>query len=146
MAQEFTLQQLLGGEATASVRVRIKGLLHIPPLAIAGVGGVELLDVSDGSLQDLPSNFSELHCLKTLFASNNNFARAPCLDSLASLDMVAFRCNRMIELSSAALPQMLRWLILTDNLIDLLPEEIGACAPARHPRPHTVSQSKDEKP
>ena len=66
MAQEFTLQQLLGGEATASVRVRIKGLLHIPPLAIAGVGGIELLDVSDGGLQDLPSNFSELRCLKSI--------------------------------------------------------------------------------
>jgi Leucine-rich repeat (LRR) protein len=126
MTQDFTLSQLLGGEALSSLRVRIKGLLHLPPIAIVGVGSVELLDVSNGCLQDLPANFSELRCLKTLFASNNNFTHAPCLGSLPSLSMIAFRCNRMIEFSAAALPSPLRWLILTDNLIERLPDEIGA--------------------
>jgi Leucine-rich repeat (LRR) protein len=64
--------------------------------------------------------------LKILFASNNNFARSPCLRLLPSLQTLAFRSNCMVQLSSACLPQQLRWLILTDNLIQQIPDEIGA--------------------
>jgi Leucine-rich repeat (LRR) protein len=125
MQGEFSLQQLLDGAASHAQRVRIKGLLQLPPLAVAGMGSATLLDISDGRVQDFPPNFSDLRCLSILFASNNSFARAPCLRSLPALSMIAFRSNRMSELSSAALPHALRWLILTDNAIEHLPLEIG---------------------
>ena len=126
MSQELTLQQLLDGGPSVSVqRVRIKGLEALPPAAVSRLRSVEVLDVSGGSLQDLPANVSELCCLKILFASNNSFALAPCLRPLPSLTTVAFRSNRMLQLSSACLPQQLRWLILTDNLIQQIPDEIG---------------------
>ena len=127
MALELTLQQLLDGAPIACTqRVRMKGLQQLPPPAVCSLRSVEVLDVSGGTLHDLPANFSELSCLKILFASNNNFARSPCLRLLPSLQTVAFRSNCMVQLSSACLPQQLRWLILTDNLIQEIPEEIGA--------------------
>ncbi len=126
MALELTLQQLLDGVPIASNQCVLKGLAELPPSAVCSLRSVEVLDVSGGALQDLPANFSDLCCLKILFASNNNFARSPCLRLLPSLATVAFRSNCMVQLSSACLPQQLRWLILTDNLIQEIPEEIGA--------------------
>ncbi len=125
MQDEYSLEQLLDGAASHAQRVRIKGLLQLPPLAVAGMRSVTLLDISNGRVQEFPPDFSELRCLSILFASNNSFARAPCLRSLPALSTIAFRGNRMSELSSAALPHALRWLILTDNAIAHLPDEIG---------------------
>jgi Leucine-rich repeat (LRR) protein len=126
MSEEVTLQQLLNGDLVASSsRARIKDLEHLPPMAVQSLRSVELLDVSGGHLHEFPSNFSELHCLKILFASNNNFSRSPSLHSLPCLAMIAFRSNRMAELSSACFPRQLRWLILTDNMIQQVPDEIG---------------------
>ena len=99
--------------------------MQLPPLAVASMRSATVLDVSDGCIQDFPPNFSDLRCLNILFASNNNLTRAPHVGALPSLSMMAFRGNRMVELSSAALPKLLRWLILTDNMIERLPHEIG---------------------
>ena len=84
-----------------------------------------MLGVSGVSLQDLPANLSELCCLKILFASNNSFTRAPCLRPLPCLATVAIRSNRTLQLSRARLPPQLRWLIMTDNLIQEIPDETG---------------------
>ncbi len=126
MSEEVTLQQLLEGELIASSqRARIKDLDHLPPMAVDNLRSVELLDVSGGRLQELPPNFSELQSLKILFASNNNFSRSPSLHSLPCLATIAFRSNCMVDLSNACFPRHLRWLILTDNMIQQVPDEIG---------------------
>jgi hypothetical protein len=39
--------------------------------------------------------------------------------------MVGFKANRIERVTGAALPPLLRWLILTDNCISQLPEELG---------------------
>jgi hypothetical protein len=39
--------------------------------------------------------------------------------------MVAFKANRIRHVPGAALPPLLRWLILTDNCIETLPNELG---------------------
>ena len=44
MQGEFSLQQLLDGAASHAQSVRIKGLLQLPPLAVAGMGSATLLD------------------------------------------------------------------------------------------------------
>ena len=127
MAEEFTLEQVLGGQVADSChRVRIKGVMsHLPPLAVSNLRSVEMLDVSGSCLEHFPHNLSELRLLKILFASSNSFSCAPPLHSLPSLEMLAFRCNRMVDFPRAALPQQLRWLILTDNCIQQIPDEIG---------------------
>jgi hypothetical protein len=42
--------------------------------------------------------------------------------------MIGFKANQINHLSAKALPPKLRWLVLTDNLLQQLPAEIGACA------------------
>lgn len=39
--------------------------------------------------------------------------------------MIGFRANRIERVPAAALPPLLRWLILTDNRISELPTELG---------------------
>ena len=39
--------------------------------------------------------------------------------------MIGFKANRISHVPGAALPPLLRWLILTDNCIESLPTELG---------------------
>jgi serine/threonine protein kinase len=41
--------------------------------------------------------------------------------------MVGFKANRISRVSAKALPRKLRWLILTDNRVEALPDELGTC-------------------
>ncbi|MNH10828.1 Protein kinase domain protein [compost metagenome] len=43
------------------------------------------------------------------------------------LTMVGFKANRISVVSPQSLPAKLRWLILTDNVIERLPDELGQC-------------------
>jgi Leucine-rich repeat (LRR) protein len=131
MFDEVSLQQLLCDASAVSSRLCMKGLLQLPPLAITALRRVEALDLSGGSLQELPQNFSELQSLRILFASDNNFSRVPPLQSLASLQIIAFRRNRLADLPKYSLPLQLRWLILTDNMIFSIPDEIGKISGTR---------------
>jgi hypothetical protein len=42
--------------------------------------------------------------------------------------MVGFKANQICTLPAAALPPLLRWLILTDNQLEEVPAEIGRCS------------------
>ena len=44
-----------------------------------------------------------------------------------ALTMVGFKANRIATVSAKALPAGLRWLILTDNAVEQLPDELGQC-------------------
>ena len=48
-----------------------------------------------------------------------------CLGQCAKLSMVGFKANQITRVPAAALPPLLRWLILTDNQISQLPDELG---------------------
>jgi hypothetical protein len=64
-----------------------------------------------------------------IFCSDNRFTRLPeVLASCAQLEMVGFKTNAIQEVAPAALSPGLRWLILTDNQISVLPDSIGNCA------------------
>jgi hypothetical protein len=41
--------------------------------------------------------------------------------------MVGFKANRIARVDEAGLPERLRWLILTDNAVESLPDTIGQC-------------------
>jgi len=87
---------------------------------------LEVLSLSGNRLRDLPEGFSRLHHLKILFLSSNRFEHVPeVLGRLPELEMVGFKSNRISRLDGAALPPRLRWLILTDNLLEELPAQLG---------------------
>jgi hypothetical protein len=61
-----------------------------------------------------------------LFCSDNRFTELPAsLGQCAALTMIGFKANQIVDVPGAALPPLLRWLILTDNRVETLPEDLG---------------------
>ena len=86
------------------------------------------LDLSGNALSHLPPSFNQFQALRILFLSDNSFNTFPAvLGELPALEMIAFKNNNMKTIPENALPRQLRWLILTNNQIDVLPESIGKC-------------------
>ena len=87
---------------------------------------LEILDISGNQFTALPDDFDRLHKLRVLFCSDNPFTElTEVLGRCKSLSMVGFRNNRIAKVSPQSLPTNLRWLILTGNLIEELPAELG---------------------
>jgi hypothetical protein len=63
-----------------------------------------------------------------LFCSDNRFTTLPeSIGRCHDLDIVGFKANQIRTVPAAALPASLRWLILTDNQIEELPDSLGEC-------------------
>jgi len=125
-----TLEPLRAGALAGSPRISLNGagLTALPPElfepAIAQT--LEILDVSGNALETLPEALATLPRLRIVFASANRFTVLPeVLGRCAQLEMVGFKSNRIEQVSAAALPPRLRWLILTDNALEQLPEALG---------------------
>lgn len=87
---------------------------------------LEILDLSNNQLTDFPDELSQFKKLKVIFASNNLFETLPAvLGQCISLEMVGFKSNKIRHVPRAALPEKLRWLILTDNMLESLPDDLG---------------------
>lgn len=87
---------------------------------------LEVLNLSGNALSSLPDDLHRLTRLRVLFCSDNHFTQMPaCVGQCAQLSMVGFKANRIERVPAAALPPLLRWLILTDNRIEELPDELG---------------------
>ncbi|EGO55922.1 hypothetical protein NEUTE1DRAFT_67979, partial [Neurospora tetrasperma FGSC 2508] len=102
----------------------------LPPAILTLGATLTRLDLSGTGLSSLPSEFgTSLPNLRILFLSSNNFSTFPSvLAQCPSLEMIAFRSNRMTSIPEGSLPtKTLRWLILTDNQISTLPEDLGKC-------------------
>ena len=124
-----TLEQLRRGELAGIRRLDLSAELSEFPEEIFGLAdSLEVLNLSGNQLRYLPTDLSRLHKLRILFCSDNAFNEVPeVLGECAKLEMVGFKANRIEHLPAAALPARLRWLILTDNQLDSLPAELGAC-------------------
>jgi len=122
-----TLSQLKSGELTGIQRLKISDKLTSFPLEILSLAdSLEILDLSDNQLTSLPSELSQLKKLKIIFASNNLFTTLPeVLGGCENLEMVGFKSNQIKHVPADALPAKLRWLILTDNCIETLPDSLG---------------------
>jgi hypothetical protein len=124
-----TLEQLQTGQLAGHSHLKLAcGLTEFPRDIFALADTLEVLDLTDNALTELPADLPRLHRLRVLFCSNNAFTHLPeVLGQCPALSMVGFKANQIREVSAAALPAQLRWLILTDNQLQALPTEIGQC-------------------
>lgn len=122
-----TLSQLKSGELIGIQRLKISEKLTSFPLEILSLAdSLEILDLTDNHLTSLPEELIKLTKLKIIFASNNNFSSLPeVLGQCDNLEMIGFKSNQINQVPENSLPQKLRWLILTDNRIETLPELLG---------------------
>ncbi|WGS54801.1 protein kinase [Paraburkholderia sp. D15] len=124
-----TLEQLRAGELAGARHLKLAcGLSEFPREIFDLADTLEVLDLSGNALRSLPDDLARLSKLRIVFASNNCFTELPeVLGQCAQLRLIGFKANQIERVSGNALPPLLRWLILTDNRIDTLPDEIGAC-------------------
>lgn len=122
-----TLSQLKSGELAGITRLKISENLTCFPVEILSLAdSLEILDLSDNQLTTLPNELVKLKKLKIIFASNNLFTALPeALGGCESLEMIGFKSNQIHQVSARSLPAKLRWLILTDNCIETLPDSLG---------------------
>ncbi|MBS1159408.1 MAG: serine/threonine protein kinase [Proteobacteria bacterium] len=124
-----TLQQLRNGELAGARRLQLAcGLTEFPHEIFTLADSLEILDLSGNALTALPDDLPRLHRLRVIFCSGNPFAELPAvLGRCPQLEMLGFKSCRIESVPAAALPEKLRWLILTDNQVAELPPEIGQC-------------------
>ncbi|MGN8278106.1 leucine-rich repeat-containing protein kinase family protein [Pseudomonas sp. SMN5] len=122
-----TLAQLRAGQLSGITRLDLAcGLTQFPREIFDLADSLEILNLSGNQLDTLPDDLHRLTRLRVLFCSDNRFTELPeCLGRCAALTMVGFKANRIERVTGAALPPLLRWLILTDNYVRHLPEELG---------------------
>jgi len=122
-----TLSQLKSGELLGTKKLTLSENLTEFPIEILSLAdSLEVLDLSNNQLSTLPNELVQLTKLKILFASNNKFDTLPeVLGGCENLEMVGFKSNHIKHVPANALPEQLRWLILTDNQIEQLPDTLG---------------------
>ncbi|MHC8358404.1 protein kinase [Pseudomonas sp. LB3P81] len=122
-----TLAQLRAGLLAGTTRLDLTAdLTEFPREILDLADSLEVLNLGGNALSSLPDDFHRLTRLRVLFCDRNHFSELPaCLGQCAALTMVGFKSNRIETVSGAALPPLLRWLILTDNRISELPTELG---------------------
>ena len=123
-----TLAQLKAGQLAGITRLDLScGLTEFPREIFELADSLEILNLSGNALSSLPNDLHRLPHLRVLFCSDNAFTTLPeCLGQCAKLSMIGFKANQISDVPAAALPPLLRWLILTDNQISQLPDELGA--------------------
>ena len=124
-----TLAQLRAGRLAGATRIDLScGLTEFPREVFDLADSLEVLNLSGNALDTLPDDLHRLHRLRVLFCSDNRFTTlAESFGRCGGLDIVGFKANRIRTVPANALPPSLRWLILTDNEIEQLPDSLGAC-------------------
>ncbi|MBA2080858.1 leucine-rich repeat-containing protein kinase family protein [Aeromonas veronii] len=124
-----TLEQLRAGELCGARHLKLsENLAVFPPEILSLKETLEVLDLTGNQLSTLPDELAGFGKLRIIFCSENRFTELPeVLGRCPALTMVGFKANRIATVSAKALPAGLRWLILTDNAIDRLPDELGQC-------------------
>ncbi|UYB72740.1 leucine-rich repeat-containing serine/threonine-protein kinase [Aeromonas veronii] len=124
-----TLEQLRAGELCGARHLKLsENLAVFPPEILSLKETLEVLDLTGNQLSALPDELAGFGKLRIIFCSENRFTELPeVLGRCPALTMVGFKANRIATVSAKALPAGLRWLILTDNAIERLPDELGQC-------------------
>jgi hypothetical protein len=124
-----TLEELKSGSLIGSKRLKLAcDLKQFPNEILSLSETLEILDLSDNQLSELPDSISELKNLKIIFFERNKFTEFPViLKELPLLNMIGFKSNHIKTVPENAFPPMLKWLILTNNEIKKIPKSIGDC-------------------
>ena len=124
-----TLEQLRAGELCGARHLKLsENLTEFPHEILSLKETLEVLDLTGNQLSSLPDELAGFGKLRIIFCSENRFTELPeVLGRCPALTMVGFKANRIATVSAKALPAGLRWLILTDNAIERLPDELGQC-------------------
>ena len=122
-----SLHDLKSGQLKGTKRLKLSCELTTFPEDILTLSEtLEVLDLSDNQLSELPESFAQLKRLKIVFISQNNFSVFPkVLAKCPDLTMIGFKSNRIEIVPEQSFPPLLKWLILTDNKIKVLPKSIG---------------------
>ena len=124
-----TLEQLRSGVLKGATSLSLsEGLTHFPEEIFELADTLEILNLTGNKLSELPADFGRLKKLRILFCSDNLFTVLPeVLADCPVLDMVGFKANIIETIPARSLNTNIRWLILTNNRIGVLPKEIGLC-------------------
>ncbi len=124
-----TLEQLRAGELCGARHLKLsENLTEFPSEILSLKETLEVLDLTGNQLSTLPDELAGFGKLRIIFCSENRFTELPeVLGRCPALTMVGFKANQIATVSAKALPAGLRWLILTDNAIEHLPDELGQC-------------------
>ncbi|WP_227096402.1 leucine-rich repeat-containing protein kinase family protein [Aeromonas veronii] len=122
-----TLEQLRAGELCGARHLKLcENLTEFPTEILSLKETLEVLDLTGNQLSTLPDELAGFGKLRIIFCSENRFTELPeVLGRCPALTMVGFKANQIVTVSAKALPAGLRWLILTDNAIERLPDELG---------------------
>ncbi|APZ47294.1 protein kinase [Polaribacter reichenbachii] len=124
-----TLKDLKAGKLKGLKKLKLaEGLTDFPKEIYDLADSLEILDLSDNHLSELPNDIILLKKLRIVFFENNKFTEFPSvLAQLPLLSMIGFKFNQIHTIPENAFPPLLRWLILTNNQIKKLPKSIGDC-------------------
>lgn len=124
-----TPEQLRAGELCGARHLKLsENLTEFPTEILSLKETLEVLDLTGNQLSTLPDELAGFGKLRIIFCSENRFTELPeVLGRCPALTMVGFKANRIATVSARALPAGLRWLILTDNAVEQLPDELGQC-------------------
>lgn len=85
-----------------------------------------MLDLAGNALSALPAEMGRFAKLRVIFCSGNRFERLPpSLGDCAALSQIGFRATGLREIPAESLPPRLRWLTVTDNALQTLPDALG---------------------
>lgn len=109
------------------LRIQISdNLTEFPRHVFDQAESLEILDLSNNQLTELPDDLDRLLNMRILFLSNNQFTSIPAvLARCPKLEMISFKSNQLAQVGENVLPVDTRWLILTDNKIAKLPDSMG---------------------
>jgi predicted Ser/Thr protein kinase len=122
-----SLEELKSGTLIGSKTLKLAcGLKEFPLEIMSLAETLEVLDLSDNQLDELPNSISQLKKLRIIFFARNNFTEFPIiLRKCPELTMIGFKSNKIVNVPENAFPPKLRWLVLTDNRIKKIPKSIG---------------------
>ena len=129
-AQEDTLVRLKAGKLQGSKHLKLAcGLKQFPPEIFDLAESLEILDLTNNSLSELPHDLYRLKKLRIIFCSSNQFTQLPeALGQCENLSMIGFKANKINHIPENSIPtEKLRWFIVTDNALKNLPNSLGDC-------------------
>ena len=92
-----SLEELKSGKLIGVKKLKIaEGLTEFPEEILSLSNSLEILDLSENNLTQLPSNIVLLKKLRIVFFENNKFTEFPkILAALPSLTMIGFKSNQI---------------------------------------------------